>query len=390
MLLVALGAAAPPAHALDADQVRSRVLRALGQAGGRTGAYAQNLETGRVLVAVREDSGRIPASVEKLFVTATALLRWGPDTELFTRVVTEAPLDPEGRLPGDIWLVGGGDPTLTDAKLGNLAANVYRNGVRHVDGGLRADDTRFDRRRGTPRTGFAPDGDLGGRLGSLLMGRGYQPDPAAYVAKRFVRLLRSRGVTVEGRTRKGRAPTEEVASELGSVPSPPIASLVRFTLVPSDNFLAEMLLKGLGADFGGGLGTTGSGAQVVEQTLAPYGITPRIVDGSGLSRANSTTAIEVVRLFERMEDQEVAARWRRSLAVAGRTGTVHDRMRGTPAAGRCRVKTGTIVGVSNLAGICDTHGGVVGFAWLMNGVSPYAARRVQDRMTAALARYEGD
>ena len=154
------------------------------------------------------------------------------------------------------------------------------------------------------------------------------------------------------------------------MPSPPIADLVRATLVPSDNFLAEMLLKGLGAGFGGGFGTTGAGAQVVELTLRPFGITPRIVDGSGLSRSNSTTPREVVKLFERMEDQEVARTWRRSLAVAGRSGTVATRMRRTPAAGRCHVKTGTINGVSNLAGVCDTHGGVVGFAWLMNGVEP--------------------
>jgi D-alanyl-D-alanine carboxypeptidase/D-alanyl-D-alanine-endopeptidase (penicillin-binding protein 4) len=64
-------------------------------------------------------------------------------------------------------------------------------------------------------------------------------------------------------------------------------------------------------------------------------------------------------------------------------------MRGTPAAGRCRGKTGTIIGVSNLVGMCDTPGGRVAFAWLMNRVDPFGARRLQDRMTAALARYEG-
>jgi D-alanyl-D-alanine carboxypeptidase/D-alanyl-D-alanine-endopeptidase (penicillin-binding protein 4) len=389
LALVAVLVAAPPAAALDGDQVRSRVLRALAKAGPATGAYAKNLETGRELVSVRADTNRIPASVEKLFVTATALLRWGPYAELHTRVVTDAELESSGLVDGDVWLVGGGDPVLTDEKLGNLAANVEANGVERITGGVRADDSHFDRRRGTPRTNFAPDGDLGGRLGALLLGRGYQRDPAGYVARRFVRFLRAEGVSVEGRTRKGLAPDDGGTSELAAMPSPPIAALVRFTLVPSDNFIAEMLLKGIGAEFGGGFGTTGAGAEIVEQTLEPYGITPRIVDGSGLSRSNATTPREVVRLFERMEDQDYARTWRRSLARAGRTGTVEDRMRGTPAAGRCRVKTGTIIGVSNLAGICDTHGGVVGFAWLMNGVDPYGARRLQDRMTAVLARYDG-
>ena len=97
-----------------------------------------------------------------------------------------------------------------------------------------------------------------------------------------------------------------------------------------------------------------------------------------------------MQLLEAMEGQPVAPVWRASLAVTGRSGTVRLRMRGSSAAGRCRVKTGTIIGVSNLAGVCSTAGGRrVAFAWLMNGVSPYGARLIQDRMTALLARYTG-
>ncbi len=77
------------------------------------------------------------------------------------------------------------------------------------------------------------------------------------------------------------------------------------------------------------------------------------------------------------------------MAVAGRSGTVADRMRRTPAAGRCHVKTGTLNGVSNLAGVCSTPGGEVAFAWLMNRVDVFTAHAIQDRMTATLARYTG-
>ncbi|HEV3001167.1 MAG TPA: D-alanyl-D-alanine carboxypeptidase/D-alanyl-D-alanine-endopeptidase [Solirubrobacteraceae bacterium] len=390
-LVAALAAAPPPpAAALDAEQVRSRVVAALAQAGRYAGAYAVDLDDGRAIVAVRDSTPRIPASVEKLFVTATALLRWGPDHTLATRVVSASALQPDGTIPGDVWLVGGGDPTLGDAKLAALAAAVRDAGVQRVHGGVSADDLLFDRRRGTPRTGYAPDRDLGGRLGALVVARGLQRDPAGHAARRFARHLRALGVLVAGRTGKRRAPDEELATELAELPSPPVAELVRATTVPSDNFLAEMLLKGLGASFGAtGEGTTGTGARTVLNTLGAHGITPRVVDGSGLSRANRTTPREVVRLLAHMERQEVAGAWRRSLAIAGRSGTLRDRMRRTPAAGRCRGKTGTIIGVSNLAGVCDTPGGRVAFAWLMNGVDPYGARRLQDRMTAALARYEG-
>jgi D-alanyl-D-alanine carboxypeptidase/D-alanyl-D-alanine-endopeptidase (penicillin-binding protein 4) len=89
-----------------------------------------------------------------------------------------------------------------------------------------------------------------------------------------------------------------------------------------------MLLKDLGAEFAGS-GTTPAGAEVVRDTLDDFGVRPRIADGSGLSRANRTTPRQVVRLLERMENQEIAATWRQSLAVPGRTGTVRRRMRGT-------------------------------------------------------------
>ena len=110
-----------------------------------------------------------------------------------------------------------------------------------------------------------------------------------------------------------------------------------------------MLLKGLGARFGGRAARPPAPASCAP-TLARLGVHPRIADGSGLSRANRTTPRQVVRLLERMHGQEVAGAFEASLAVAGRTGTIRRRMRGTAAAGRCRVKTGTLIDVSALAG----------------------------------------
>ena len=387
LALFAASLPAAPASAAGFDAVRAALAREFRAAGGLSGAYARDLSGGGAeLIAVREDRPRIPASVEKLFITATSLLRFGPTGQLATRVVSDAEIEQDGTLGGNVWLVGGGDPGLEEHDLRALAAAVETAGVKRIEGDVLGDDTAFDRRRGGPRTGYAPDYDLGGRLGALVMKRGYQSNPATYVTRRFHSHLRHAGVRVTGEPATGKAP--EGAAELGTVGSAPIADLIRQINVPSDNYAADMLLKALGSQYGAG-GTTTAGAAVVRDTLDDFGVRPKIADGSGLSRANRTSPRQVVRLLERMEAQDTAATWRSSLAVPGRSGTVRRRMRGT-AASRCRVKTGTIRGVSNLAGVCTTPTGrTVGFAWLMSGISVYGAHRIQDRMTAIVANYDG-
>ena len=95
-----------------------------------------------------------------------------------------------------------------------------------------------------------------------------------------------------------------------------------------------------------------------------------------------------MRLITTMDRSSVGEAFRASLAVAGRWGTLAERMGGTAAAGRCRGKTGTLRGVSALSGYCDTVGGRrLVFSILMNGVNVYGARSLQNAMTVAIARY---
>ena len=130
--------------------------------------------------------------------------------------------------------------------------------------------------------------------------------------------------------------------------SPTLAELARVTNRPSDNFNAETLIKAVGSEFGTG-GTTRAGAVVVKRTMQSFGLSPKIVDGSGLSRSDRTTPRQVVTLLDRMSTDAAGPAFATSLAVVGRNGTLFDRMRRTAARDRCQGKTGTLHDVSALA-----------------------------------------
>ncbi|MEN0014571.1 MAG: D-alanyl-D-alanine carboxypeptidase, partial [Solirubrobacteraceae bacterium] len=174
---------------------------------------------------------------------------------------------------------------------------------------------------------------------------------------------------------------------VGQTPSATVAQLVASTLAPSDNFYAEMLLRGVGARHGGA-GTTAAGLAIEKTTLAKLGVTEKLYDGSGLSHSNRVTPTMVVRLLDQMAKRPEAKALRTGMALAGSTGTVAGRMRGTAAAGRCRLKTGTLSNVSALAGYCTTLGRrEVTFAVINNTTSVATARTMQDRVASALASW---
>ncbi|HEU4656759.1 MAG TPA: D-alanyl-D-alanine carboxypeptidase/D-alanyl-D-alanine-endopeptidase [Capillimicrobium sp.] len=378
---------APAAQAIGVGQLQGRLASQMSAAGGSAGAYVMDLDRDRRLYALRPDTPYVPASVNKLFTTSTALRLHGAGDRLETTVLTRGSIDEDGVLTGNLYLRGGGDPTLGGDDLAALAGRLT---ITKVRGAVFADESRFDLLRGSASTGGRLDPWMGGQLGALVVNRGYDgrtphTRPAAVAADAFRRALERRGIEVtHDLIRLGEA--HEDAEELASIASPTIGDLVAATNTPSDNYLAEMLLKDLGATFGDG-GTTSAGARVVRSELAELDVRPQVVDGSGLSRSDRTNARQVVLLLDAMSEGRDGGVFVRSLAVAGRTGTLEDRMRHGAATGRCRAKTGTLSDVSALAGICETRGGRrVGFAFLMNSVSPSTARRLQDRMVNAIAR----
>jgi D-alanyl-D-alanine carboxypeptidase/D-alanyl-D-alanine-endopeptidase (penicillin-binding protein 4) len=394
-LLIALIvlAAAPPAHAASLAATKKVLQREMARAGASSGAYVLDLGSGAELYASKADVGRMPASVEKLYTTAGALLRYGADGHITTSVLSAGLPDETGTITGNVVLRGGGDPTFNTASATTLAKQLTQAGLQRIEGRVVGDESAFDAFRGVPASGYRLTGEVG-PLSALSFNHGrtgkaapyFQASPAKFAADAFEKALEHEGVKITGAARAGLTP--EGMTPLSELESPPVSAIVRLMNQPSDNYFAETLIKGLGAQFGTA-GSTTAGATVIKDAIRPFGITPTVIDGSGLSRGDRTSPRQIVALLKGMDESESGVAFDESLPVVGRNGTMYNRMRGTPAQDRCHTKTGTLHDVSTLAGFCNTTGGErIAFAFLMNRVNPGAAHALQDRMTVALAKYD--
>jgi D-alanyl-D-alanine carboxypeptidase/D-alanyl-D-alanine-endopeptidase (penicillin-binding protein 4) len=382
--------------------MRSRLVRG---GGGASGLLVVDGETGKVVCARAAARQRPLASNMKLFTTATALARLGADSKIPTLLKTDGGIDRNGVLRGSLYLVGAGDPTLGTPSfyrrfLGGLGTNILQlkrqvreAGIRSVTGRLYADDSVFDRLRGVADSGYATSSEIGPLSGlslnsgySTASGYSFATDPALTAAGTLGLALRQAGVRISPAVALGTAPP--FSTELARVESPPLSSIVNTTNVYSDNFFAEMLIKLVGARFGGG-GTTAAGARVVQAFARGHESGVHAVDGSGLTRSNRASPAQVVGLLRSMRDAEVGDEFIQDLALTGQEGTVADRMHGTAAYGRCRTKTGTISAVSNLSGYCFNRSGrVMIFSILMGSVRDLGlAHLEQDLIAGEVASY---
>lgn len=379
------------ASATSGAQLSASLSRTAAGLGPSSGVLVKKIDSNQELFSLRADAKLVPASNEKLFTTATALLRYGAAATLPTtlRVNTGVALDPAtGLLPGDLFLVGGGDPTLNDAGLARLATLLRKAGVTQIAGGVRADESFLDQRRGSFDSRFKVDSDLSGQLSGLSYNHG-RSGSAKQAGKRLESLLKAQGITVGSKAKTGRLGGQGVA--LATVASPNIGALTELINVPSENFYAEMLVKDLGASFGTA-GSTASGVAVMRSTLSDsIGIKPKMVDGSGLSRADRTTPRQLVNLLDKIDElPEVAAPFAASLPRIGIEGTVRKRLRGTAASKRCAAKTGTLIGVSSLAGYCTTpSGSTIAFSIIANRVNSGVVKHTEDKLVKAIASYDG-
>jgi D-alanyl-D-alanine carboxypeptidase/D-alanyl-D-alanine-endopeptidase (penicillin-binding protein 4) len=215
--------------------------------------------------------------------------------------------------------------------------------------------------------------------------------PPLYFGVLFQEMLRRVGVTVRGKARHGKVPAR--SDLLTRVRSPQLATLLTDLNKFSQNFMAEQVLKAVGAHVSGRPGSWKNGALAAQAFLEEIGI-PRgsyvFRNGSGLNDVNRMSARQVVRVLVAMLRRfPVAAEFLSSLAVAGADGSVKRRLGARDLYRRLRVKTGWLNGVSGLAGYVETRDRrTLAFALLINGLKRNRdGHRAQQEVARILAAH---
>lgn len=373
----------------------------LALAGASSGASVYDLTDRASLFAARAQAKRPPASVEKLYTAVALLSRLGARARLHTSVLGSGHLGTGGVWHGNLYLRGDGDPTFGDGTFNRvwefgygptalqLAGQLTGRGIRRVTGRIIGDASRFDAGRGGLLSNLASDiPDFGGQMSALTYDHGATAgalSPGAFAARQLAATLHA--VKVRARAAAVTGMTPRRAHLLATVSSPRLSTLLALMNVPSDDLFAELLTKQLGARFGGN-GTIAAGAHVIARTIAGYGLHPKILDGSGLSRDDRSSPAEVVALLRTVWRTPVGHYLSESLPTVGVNGTVRRIGVKTAAQGHCIAKTGTLNDVTNLAGYCRTRRGhMIDFTFLLDGPNNERGLVLLSQLVAAIARY---
>ncbi len=347
-----------PAGSVCPAQLRSRLDRIVNRVPGQWSVLVQNQASvgqRQDLYANNPSTLLMPASNNKIFTTAAALTKLGGQYQFRTPVLGSA-IGPE---LATMRVVGQGDPSFSTSQLRTLTQQLKQKGIRRVNL-LIGDDTVF---RGEPYNPFWATRHRGegyaAPVNSLLVNENNifdssVPNPGNYFVGEFRKILTTSGIQVIQSTLVKRTPASASEIELAAVVSPLLSQLISETNQNSNNVYAEAILKTLGRlQEPTSLDSSASGVNAVRQVLSSLDVNPNrysMVDGSGLAERDRASAEAFVQTLQAMALQPEAQIFRRSLAVAGRSGTLINRMGNTSAAGVVSAKTGTLQGAVALSG----------------------------------------
>jgi len=435
--------------------------------GATTGIKVVSLRTNKVLYEHNADKLFNPASNMKLITAAAALVKLGPEYRFKTVVYADTNIR-NGRVLGNIYIKGYGDPDLKTVDLWEMAKNIKWKGIKKITGDLIVDDSFFDSiRKGrgwmwdygpyvynarigalslnensimvSVKPGDKPGDTVKVRLepptkyvdvdnqgitgtgwfrSNLNIDRVMRDDrnvvviagtlsvnsagvtvfrnlenPPLYTATVFKELLEKEGITIDGDIKIDMVSIDAV-KELITHYSEPLTKIIYYMNKVSSNFVAEQLLKTLGATFEGEPGTADKGVSVVINFMSQFGVHPRkykAADGSGLSRYDLISPSQIIKLLVFMYNNfEYGPEYLTSLPIAGIDGTLRRRMREPSIQRKMRAKTGTLSGVSCLSGYVPTRDGdILIFSMMMNNFlyDVNHIRRLQDKIGKALVNF---
>ena len=358
------------------------------------------------VMSYKATTPRRPASTMKVVTAASALLALSPNFQFETRLYTGATATQNGGvLTGRLYLKGYGDPTLASpvyarrylggaaAAIGKLAQPLRDAGVTNVRGQIVVDETFFDTLRNVPswpaRYSTECQPLSGMTVNQSYLGdvrKRYVKNPPIATGVRLRLAMKRIGIRHTGSVTAGRAPDQ--GRLIATVKSPPLHKITRLMLPDSDNFLAEMLTKNVGA-YARGTGSTAAGTAHAKTLLGGKGLlSPNdvIEDGSGLGVHNRLTAASLVRVLSAADAEPL---WGSALIDAlptGGTGTLKRRFTAAGLRTRVHAKTGYISGTSTLSGVVDSlEGSRYAFAIMMNQGSIRGAKAMQEKIVTLLA-----
>jgi len=352
----------------------------------------------------------IPASVTKIYTTATALSLMGKEYRLSTILFTDDQNIKDGVINGNLYLKGFGNATFTSEDLNNFIIRLKSLGIKEITGNIIGDDTYFDNIyyredwienesanvKLPPISALVLDRNKTVSLRKKGRRRIYVTEnfknPPLNIAQRFKKLIDDNNIKVKGIAKAGVTPNNVIELSEASIS---LSELIALINKHSDNFLAECLFKSVGAFYSGKQGNSFYSQQAIQEFLKKnniYSTNTEIVDGSGISRFDQITAASVNGVLETMYfDLRNYETFYNSLSHAGVDGTLRNRMSDLPDGYVFKGKTGTLNSVIGLAGYLtsdDKDDLIVTILFEFNSGSWNFYRDIQDEIITTLANWK--
>lgn len=323
---------------------------------GASSLLIVNLRTGKVKAAHNADLPLVPASIMKCVTSATLLDEVGPEWRFLTPVYITGHIS-SGALEGNLVVEGSGDPTLGSRNdppsadfVGEIVDALKKRGIERIEGKIIIDESLWTGPAQNPQWA---SGDLSQSYGTgthafnyadNCSGKTSVKNPAAIFEGKLKAALTASGIKVAGKEIDAKK-----RIKLGEHRSAPVDEIMRSCMMRSDNQFAEALFR-TASIRDGGKGSFESAASNVSRRWREKGCPMngvKIVDGSGLSRANKVTARFMASVLRKMAADPYYASF---FPLAGQEGTLKKFLAETPLDSYIALKTGSMNGIQCYAG----------------------------------------